>query len=251
MKLGLQGQSVDGKPETQPVVTQRLSSCPRRSASSSGSGEGRCGQGGAWSGAPPRVPERGWYGVWLGPLHGLESEPGEYVRPGVNYISIVTFLRGGGVKDRLWSREEARDEQPSQSGKKLGPLLGLKLAGVGARSPGRPRYSPATKPGNREKLFIRVLKCPLTAAGYCRSPGSCSPEPGLSFIAVVHRNKLLRAGGCRFLSVSGWDGAQPCGCWGERAKVEVKTVFPVTSALQFALEVLVTNWWVNVEMDVS
>lgn len=67
-----------------------------------GAGRGGVGRGGAERRAPPRVPERGWYGVWLGPLHGLESEPGEYLRPGVNYISPSQSLPpGGGVKDRL------------------------------------------------------------------------------------------------------------------------------------------------------
>lgn len=74
------------------------------------------------------------------------------------------------------------------------------------------------------------------------APGSrAGPEPAVLSGRAVHRNRCYGLEDAVSFRSPAADGAQPCGCWGERAKVEVKTVFPVTSALQFALEVLVTN----------
>lgn len=130
MGASLQGQSVDGKLETS-QSSRRFSTRPRRSASSSGSGEGRWVWGRAERRAPPRKARSEADTVGLGSSAWLEPEPGEYVCPGskLHLPSQPPPPPGRGVKDRLGSREEARDEQPSQSGK-LGPLSFGPVGGV-------------------------------------------------------------------------------------------------------------------------
>ena len=127
------------KPETSQSSRRGPKPRPQRSASSSRSGEGQCGQGrgGAERRAPPRVPERGWYGVWLGPLHGLGSEPGEYVpaRSKLHLPIAIPPSGGAGWKmDSAVGRERGMNRLLSW-GKKLGPCFsGLKVADVAARS---------------------------------------------------------------------------------------------------------------------
>ena len=88
-------------------------------------GTGGLGGDGAERRAPPRVPERGWYSVWLGPLQDLGSEPGEYLPARSKlYVPIAIPPSGGpGWKIRLRGGEGARDEQPSRSGKETGPFV--------------------------------------------------------------------------------------------------------------------------------
>lgn len=128
-----------------------------------GVGQGRAG----W--APSRVPERGWYGVWLGPLHGLSlNQVSMCAQGGKLHLPIAIPLRGGGVKDRLWSRGRklGMNRKPSQS-KKLGLFVSLRaeVGGCWGKVPVAATIAaPATKPGNREKLSID--RRPLTAAGW-------------------------------------------------------------------------------------